>query len=133
MAVVRFGVSLETHIAESLDLYVKENKFANRSQAIRQLVSKYIVETKWQCNHLVAGTITLVYKVHKKEVALMVFEIVSRNRENILSSQRFLIDNENCMEVVAVKGIAAKLTELSDSLISIKGLEHGKLTMSRVD
>jgi CopG family nickel-responsive transcriptional regulator len=37
------------------------------------------------------------------------------------------------MEIFAVKGVASRLTELADQLISIKGIQHGKLTMSRAD
>ena len=33
----------------------------------------------------------------------------------------------------AVMGIARRLTSLSDKLISIKGIMHGKLVMSRAD
>lgn len=34
MPLKRFGVSLEDNLLESLDQYVSENGFANRSQAI---------------------------------------------------------------------------------------------------
>lgn len=38
MALKRFGVSLEDDLLESLDQYVLENGFSNRSQAIRFLI-----------------------------------------------------------------------------------------------
>jgi len=37
------------------------------------------------------------------------------------------------MEIIAVKGTASTLTELANSLISVKGIEHGKLTMTKAD
>ena len=42
------------------------------------------------------------------------------------------IENDQTMEVITVKGTAHTLTELSDQLIGIKGIEHGKLIMSKV-
>ena len=66
MPLKRFGVSLEDNLLESLDQYVSENGFANRSQAIRFLVEKNVAEKKWQCNHIVAGTIILMYDQGKK-------------------------------------------------------------------
>ena len=36
-------------------------------------------------------------------------------------------------DVIAVKGSANRLTELSDNLIGIKGIIHGKLVMSRTE
>ena len=50
MSLKRFGVSLEDNLLESLDQYVNENGFANRSQAIRFLIEKNVAERKWQCN-----------------------------------------------------------------------------------
>ena len=68
MTVSRFGVSLEKELLDALDQYVKENYFSNRSQAIRQLISRNVVEQKWQCNNQVAGSVTLVYDPNRREI-----------------------------------------------------------------
>ncbi|MFW6327447.1 MAG: CopG family ribbon-helix-helix protein, partial [Bacteroidota bacterium] len=46
MSIKRFGVSLEAEVLEEVDIFVHENKFPNRSQAIRFLIEKNIVEKK---------------------------------------------------------------------------------------
>ena len=46
MALKRFGVSLDEELVNSLDRFVIDNGFANRSQAIRFLVEKNIAEKK---------------------------------------------------------------------------------------
>jgi CopG family nickel-responsive transcriptional regulator len=132
MPVSRFSVSLEEELLEALDTYVKENQFPNRSLAIRALIEKNTVEKKWQCNNLVAGAIVLVLPNSKKEVLNKSFELQTQHAEVILSTQRFFIENDHTMEVITVKGTAHNLTELSDKLIGIKGIEHGKLIMSKV-
>ncbi|MGE5810608.1 MAG: CopG family ribbon-helix-helix protein, partial [Ignavibacteria bacterium] len=68
MAVVRFGVSLEHELLNALDEYVVDNHFTNRSQAIRQLINNNLVEKKWLCNNIVAGSITLVYDHNKRDI-----------------------------------------------------------------
>lgn len=133
MSVVRFGVSFEQDILDALDEYVKENRFTNRSQALRQLVSKHIVEKKWLCNNRVAGAITLVYDHHRREIAAHIAGIEREYPEEVLSVQRFTLNDDHSLEVIAVKGISAKLTELSDRLISEKGVLHGRLIMTRFD
>lgn len=132
MPVSRFSVSLEEELLDVLDQYVKENQFPNRSQAIRALIEKNAVEKKWQCNNLVAGAIVLVHPNSKKEVWNRSYELQIQYAEVVLSSQRFFIENDHTMEVITVKGTAHTLTELSDQLIGIKGIEHGKLIMSKV-
>ena len=133
MSVVRFGVSFEKEVLDALDEYVMENKFSNRSQALRQLVNRHIVEKKWQCNNRVAGAVTLVYDHSKRDIANHLAEIQLGYREEILSVQRFALNETFSMEVISLNGISARLTELSDKLISEKGIQHGRLTMTRFD
>ena len=129
----RFGVSLEEDLLKALDGFVIENKLPNRSQAIRHLVEKNLVEIKWHCNQIVAGAIVLLYDHHKGDVTVKSNDIQHDYFDVILSSQHFHLSHDNCLEIIAVKGVANKLTELSDKLIGIKGIIHGKLVMSRVE
>jgi CopG family nickel-responsive transcriptional regulator len=133
MSVTRFGVSLESDLLNALDEYVLTNKFPNRSQAIRQLIEKNIVESKWKCNHIVAGAIILQYDYTKSDIKTKLAEIQKTYTDVILSIQTLYISADKTLEIVAVKGTSFKLTELSDSLISIKGIEHGKLIMSKAE
>ncbi|MBR9998093.1 MAG: nickel-responsive transcriptional regulator NikR [Cyclobacteriaceae bacterium] len=133
MSVVRFGVSLEKELLEELDAYVIENQLANRSQGIRHLLNNNIVKRKWRCNNIVAGSMTFVYEPKKKGIVNKLANIQLKYHEVILSSQNFHLDQNNCLEIVAVKGKAAILTELADKIKSLKGLQHGMLTMSKAD
>ncbi len=133
MPIRRFGVSLDEDILKDLDAYVIENNFPNRSQAIKHLVEKNIVEKKWQCNQIVAGAIVMLYDHHKGDVTSKSNDIQHEYFDVILSSQHFHLSHDNCLEIIAVKGPANRLTELSDKLISIKGIIHGKLVMSRAE
>ncbi|MDD4032449.1 MAG: nickel-responsive transcriptional regulator NikR [Bacteroidales bacterium] len=130
MAVARFGVSLEEDLLEALDQYVRINRFPNRSQAIRHLIQKNLVEQKWQCNNLVMGAVVLVYSQSKRDITRCTLELQIEYQDVILSTQHYFLE-ENCLEIVAVKGNAARLTELSDRLIAVKGIQHGKLVMSK--
>jgi len=104
MSIVRFGVSLEKELLEALDNYASDNHFTNRSQAIRQLINNNIVTNKWQCNNLVAGSITLVYDHHKRDLLTNLTDLQHDYHHVILSSQHFHLDNDLCMEIIAVKG-----------------------------
>ena len=133
MALKRFGVSLEDDLLESLDQYVLENGFSNRSQAIRFLIEKNLAEKKWQCNHIVAGTIIIMYDQGKKEIASKIILIEQDYQDVILSSSQYFINKNFCLHIATVMGEAHRLTDLSDRLTTIKGIKHGKLVMSRAD
>jgi CopG family nickel-responsive transcriptional regulator len=133
MALVRFGVCLEKEILEELDSFVIENNMSNRSRAIRHLVEKNIVEKKWQCNNIVAGAVVLHYDHHKGDVTTRLNDIQHEYFDIILSVQHFHLSHDSCLEIVTVKGLAKRLTELSDKMIGIKDIIHGRLVMSKVD
>jgi CopG family nickel-responsive transcriptional regulator len=131
MAVTRFSVSLEKELLDELDSFAESNGFANRSQALRHLIEKNIVEEKWQCNNVVAGAIVMIYDHHKKDIDSKSNDIQHDYFDVILSSQHYHLSHEICLEIIAVRGQASRLTELSEKLIGIKGIKHGKLVMSK--
>lgn len=133
MPVTRFGVSLEEELLTALDQYVTENSFANRSQAIRYLIEKNLVEQKWKCDNLVAGAVIIVFPCQKPETRAHSAELQYQYRDVVIGVQQFNLSEQNCMEIIAVKGASRRLTELSDKLIGIKGIMHGKLIMSKTE
>ena len=133
MGLKRFGVSLEDELLAALDQYVQANGFPNRSQAIRFLIEKNVAEQKWQCNHIVAGTIILMYDQVKREITSKVSLIEQEYQDVVLSSSHYFINKNFCLHIATVMGEAHRLTELSDRLTTIKGIKHGKLVMSRAD
>ena len=133
MSLKRFGVSLEEELLETLDSYVDENGFSNRSQAIRFLIEKNVAERKWKCGHIVAGTVIIMYNQTKKEISTKITAIQQHYQDVILSSSQYYLNEQFCFHIATVTGEAHRLTELSDKLIAIKGIKHGKLVMSRAD
>ncbi len=133
MALARFGVSLEDDVLKALDRFVIENNFPNRSRAIRHLVEKNVVEEKWQSDELVAGAVVLLFDHHKGDVTNKSNHLQHHYFDVILSTQHFHLSHDNCLEIIAVKGKASRLTELADKLIGLKGVIHGKLIMSKAD
>lgn len=132
MPVSRFGVSLEEEALIKLDAFVKENKYPNRSQAIRKLIEKNLVENKWKNNSVVAGAIIMLYDHHKNDISKKLNSIQHDYYQHILATQHFHLNHDSCLEIIAVKGPADKLVELSRKIIGTKGVQHGDLVMSTV-
>jgi len=130
MKVKRFGVSLEEELLNDLDKLVETQNFPNRSQAIRYLIKKILVEDEWEGNEEVAGAIVLVYDHHKRNLQNESTEVQHDYHHLILSVQHVHLNHDNCLETITVKGKAKDLIKLSNDLISIKGIKHGQLVMS---
>jgi CopG family nickel-responsive transcriptional regulator len=130
--VKRFGISLEEDLLQELDSLVGKRSFPNRSQAIRSLIRNNIVEQSWRLDRTVAGCIVLVYDHHKRSLLDESIKLQHKYQNLILSVQHVHLDHSNCLEIIALKGKASKLKELSDKLIAIKGIKHGQLVMSGI-
>jgi CopG family nickel-responsive transcriptional regulator len=48
----------------------------------------------------------------------------------ILSALHVHLDHDNCLEVLVVRGRASEVRKVADALISMKGVKHGRLTIT---
>jgi CopG family nickel-responsive transcriptional regulator len=128
---VRFGVSADARLLARFDGMIVEKGYANRSEAIRDLIRNQLVEFDWSKNkEEMVGTITLVYNHEFRELTEKLTELQHYNHANIISVLHIHLDGHNCLEVLVVKGKCDKIKIISDRLIGTKGVKHGKLTMS---
>lgn len=107
---------------------MKESGYQNRSEAVRDLIRGMAVEEEWKSEkHEVVGTITLVYSHDSRDLADKLTDIQHSHHKNIISTTHVHLDEHNCLETLIVRGKAKKIKEIADSLISAKGVKHGKL------
>ncbi len=127
---VRFGVSLDKDLLDKFDRLIEKKNYTNRSEAFRDLIRQELVKREWSEEGEVAGTITLVYDHHQRELARKLMDIQHNNGENIISTQHVHFDHHNCLEVITIKGDSRKVRALADVLKAIKGVKHVTLGMS---
>jgi len=128
--IIRFGVSLEKELLEKFDKLIKEKKYSNRSEAIRDLIRKNLVKREWIEGKEVAGAITLVFDHHKRELMNTLTDIQHDFHTLIISSQHIHLDHDNCLEIIVVKGKPKEVRELADRLKATKGVKYGSLSIA---
>ena len=128
--VVRFGVSLKKELLDKFDRLIKEKKYPNRSEAIRDLIRENLVKREWVDGKEIAGTITLVFDHHKRKLLNNLTDIQHDFHQLIISSQHIHLDHDNCLEIIVVRGKPTKVRELADKLKSTKGVKYGALSIA---
>jgi CopG family nickel-responsive transcriptional regulator len=126
----RFSVSLEEHLLEKFDDYISSHGYSNRSEAIRDLIRKELVNKEWEQDSEVVGVVTLVYNHHQSQLQERITELQHRYYELITSTTHVHMDHHNCLEVTIVKGKASKVRVLAEGMIALRGVKNGNLTMS---
>ena len=130
MSLVRFGVSLEKDLLEKFDKLIEQKNYTNRSEAFRDLIRQELVKKEWEAGEEVAGTITIIYDHHQRELVTKLMDIQHEHGKNIISTQHIHLDHHNCMEIVAVRGSAKEAQKLADTLKAVRGVKHATLGMS---
>jgi CopG family transcriptional regulator, nickel-responsive regulator len=128
---VRFGISMDENLLESFDKLIEQKGYANRSEAIRDLIRAAQVELEWEEGEKEAvGTVTLVYNHHVRDLSDKLTEQQHSHHDQIISALHVHLDAHNCLEVLVVRGKAHEVRKIADELIGVKGVKHGKLVMT---
>jgi CopG family nickel-responsive transcriptional regulator len=128
---VRFSVSLEADLLEDFDRYCKENHFATRSDAIRQLLRETLTAHAWESDAKdAAATLTLVYDHHRTQLADRLLAIQHRHTDIVVATSHVHLDHNNCLEVIFLRGRSRALQEIAFQLKGLKGIRKGQLVIA---
>jgi CopG family transcriptional regulator, nickel-responsive regulator len=127
---IRFGVSLDHHLLDDFDLHIKKRKYTNRSEALRDLIRDNLVGQEWDDDKETVGTITFVYDHHVRDLTRKLTHIQHDFQGHIMAGMHVHLDHDHCLEVLVAKGKGSQIRKVADALVSVKGVKHGKLTMT---
>lgn len=137
---VRFGISMEEDLLRKFDEVIKEKRYANRSEAIRDLVRDYLVKRYIDKQRSegggagrVVGTLTLIYNHEVRELTDRLTSIQHDHHEHIVSTLHVHLDHHHCLEVLVVRGNLEDVQGIADQLVGMKGVLQGKLTLTTTD
>jgi CopG family nickel-responsive transcriptional regulator len=129
--ITRFGVSIEESLLKNFDRLISRKGYQNRSEAIRDLIRDSLVKEEWkEGKKEMAGTITMVYNHHTRELSRILTQMQHDQYQTILSTLHIHLDEHNCLEVLVVRGRGEEIQKISDRLIGTKGVKHGKLSLT---
>jgi len=128
---IRFGISIDSKLLDSFDKHIEHKGYANRSEALRDLMRAALIEVKWEDGEEeMVGTVTLVYNHHVRDLSDKLTEQQHAHHSQIVSTLHVHLDAHNCLEVLVIRGKAREIKQISDELIGVKGVKHGKLVMT---
>jgi len=127
----RIGVAIDSDLLNKFDAHIAKRGYTNRSEAFRDLIRDELVEKTWESpDASVVGTVTLVYDHHVRDLTRKLTHIQHDFQGHIMAGMHVHLDHDHCLEVLVVKGKVSEIREVADALVSVKGVKHGKLTMT---
>lgn len=126
----RFGVSAEDELLQSFDALIESQGYANRSEALRDLMRDAIIKSKLVMAADAGealGSLTLVYDHHASDLSEKMAELQHDNYKLVISALHFHISHDDCMEVIILRGPVRQIRALASGLLSLRGVKHGEL------
>ena len=132
--IVRFSVSLENDLLEQFDQFCSNEKFATRSEAVRQLIRDTLTTRAWEAESRdVAGTLTLVYDHHRPQLRDHLVELQHDHTDMVVATMHAHLTHDLCLEVIVLRGPAGKLRNIASQLRGLKGIYKGELVMAAAE
>jgi len=127
----RIGVAIPADLLESFDKQIERRGYQNRSEAFRDLIRDSLIrETVSAPNAQAVGTLTLIYDHHVRQLSDKLTEFQHDHHHQIVSTIHVHLDHHSCLEVLLLKGKAKDLQAMADKIISMHGIQHGRLMLT---
>ena len=131
MDLERVSLAIEKTLLRRFDRLLDKRGLGNRSEAIRDLIRRRLVEEEALAGRGEAvASLTLVYDHEQRELSDRLIASGHHHKARVLSSMHVHLDDRMCLEVIALRGTPAELRHFADHLIGLKGVKHGQLVMS---
>ena len=127
MAMTRFTISIDQSLVVKFDRKIRQDRIPNRSKAVADLIRASLVESEWRQGGEVAGAIVMVYDHHKHDVSHRLTSVQHDCHDAIISTQHVHLDHDNCLEIIAVRGVPSAIETIFKRLKAVKGLKHVSL------
>ena len=131
----RTTITLDDDLMARLDDFMADRRYANRSEAIRDLVraglerSSVATDPSAQC---LAAAI-YVYDHEARELASRLTHAAHDHHDLAISTLHVHLDHDSCMEVTVLRGEVGEVRHFADHVLAERGVRHGQLVLVPVD
>ena len=129
MKVTRFSVSLPPPLLKKLDETWRSMQYADRSKAIHDAVRSFISEFEWMQKQRgqITGAILVLYYLDKPGLQEEITKAQHQFESVIPSTTHIHLEDNKCLEIIAVKGGAQEVRGLAQALMAKKGVKQVKV------
>ena len=118
----RVGISLEDSLLAQFDRLIKRRGYANRSEAIRDLIREQMVQQEWtehgKDSAERVAVVMLVYDHDSSGLAQKLTHIQHEHHGTVVSALHVHLDAHNCLEVLILRGGGSDILSMGEGLVS---------------
>ena len=128
----RFSVAMPEDLLMRFDGFVARRGLAkNRSEVVRDLVREALIAEEAELPGTeVMGTLTIVFNHHSHDVQEKLHHIQHAHYTEVVSTTHVHLDEDNCLEVIILRGEATDVRDIADVILGMKGVRNGGLVVT---
>ena len=129
MKVTRFSVSLPPPLLKRLDETWKSMHYQDRSKAIHDAVRSFISEFEWMQKESgqITGAVLVLYYLDKPGLLDEITRVQHQFKDVISSTTHLHLEENKCLEMIAIKGCTKEVRGLTQALMAKKGVKQVKV------
>jgi CopG family transcriptional regulator, nickel-responsive regulator len=127
----RTTITLDDDLMTRLDQFMQERRYANRSEAMRDLVRSGLEQAtlnasaEAQC----LGAVVYVYDHEARDLSSRLTHAAHDHHDLAIATMHVHLDHDSCMEVTVLRGQVGEVRHFADHVIAERGVRHGKLVL----
>jgi CopG family nickel-responsive transcriptional regulator len=127
----RTTITLDDDLMARLDEFMQERRYANRSEAIRDLVRSGLEQASLSESrdaHCL-GAVVYVYDHEARDLSSRLTHAAHDHHDLAIATMHVHLDHDSCMEVTVLRGQVGDVRHFADHVIAERGVRHGKLVL----
>ena len=131
----RITITLDDDMMEQLDAMIAEHGYQNRSEAIRDFARAGMQQAmqdkgqeKDRSGECVAALV-YVYDHAARDLSRRLVDTYHHHHDLSLATLHVHLDDDNCMEVTALRGPGNDVQHFADHIIAERGVRDGRVVM----
>src|ERR1700733_4928337 len=131
----RLTITVDDDLVADVDEFIEARGYANRSEAIRDLVRSGLKQSSLE----VAGsrdciaTLSYVYDHAARELPKRLTQGFHEHHGLAQATLHVHLDHDSCLEVTVLKGRSSEVKAFADQVISERGVRHGHIVFMPAD
>jgi CopG family nickel-responsive transcriptional regulator len=126
----RVTISMSDEFADELTAFMEKHKYANRSEAIRDLARQGLRQA--HLDDAVTGecvaTLSYVYNHHARELSKRLTDTYHAHHDLQVATMHVHLDHDSCLEIALLRGEVADVKAFANTLIAERGVTHGQVS-----
>ena len=129
----RITITLDDDLMDELDAMIAAHGYRNRSEAIRDFARAGMQQASQDKGQDKGGdcvaALVYVYDHAARDLSSRLVDTYHHHHDLALATLHVHLDDDNCMEVTALRGPGREVQHFADHIIAERGVKYGRVVM----